>query len=198
MNFVNKLACMSALLLCVVSTSVNAMPILSFNQQNADYLETIGIGESTIVDLWISGIGAGDDLAGFDISLAVNSFATSFDSVSYAVLPEFDILNPVSVSPLISLSGLSFSADLSAQADSFQIATLSFTGMQVGTTMLSISSALLSDALAFDVNFAAFSATINVLDTTQVPPQVNAPTLLFTMLVLTLVMLCKRRFNYLR
>ncbi|GLR70219.1 hypothetical protein [Agaribacter marinus] len=193
MNKCKQFVLVSSFLVALFSHAAYALPILSFNQSTDDLIESIDIGDSIDLELWISGIDIVDDLGGFDILLSIDTLATNFDAFHYGSLPEFDILNPVSIAPTVNISGLSFSPDLSTQADSFSLATLSFTGLQAGISNIDISTAILSDPFGFSLDFTSFSAMIEVLDSTQVPPQVNSPTLWSATILLILCLLMVRR-----
>ncbi|MFV0276631.1 MAG: hypothetical protein ACK5HY_05530, partial [Parahaliea sp.] len=62
----------------------------------------------------------------------------------------------------LSLSGVSLAFDLSTQVDAFLLATLSFTADQVGETLLSVGSALLSDGFGMALSSTHYGATLNI------------------------------------
>ncbi|REL28510.1 PEP-CTERM sorting domain-containing protein [Thalassotalea euphylliae] len=163
-------------MLFCLSTTLKATPILSFNNSGSDIIETVTLGDSVNLDLWISGLDA-DNLGGFDINMGFdNSILSLTNAVLDPLLTEFDFLSISPSAANVELSGVSLFGDLSAQADAFRLASFSFDTAAIGSGIIEISSALLSDELALPLAFDNFTATINVNDLVTTPPSIPEPT----------------------
>ncbi len=169
--------------------SAFAIPILSFNNANADVLYELEIGQTQEVELWISGLEQ-DDLGGFDIALSFDDTPISLLGASLAsTLTDFDITSLLTFSTSLSLFGVSFAPDLSAQGDAFLLASMTFQALTTGTGTLGYDSVLLSDAFAGQLDVQAFTASFNV-----VPGNVNtinAPGS-FGLVLMSLLLLIRR------
>ena len=158
-----------------LSAQLKATPILSFNNSGGDITETVTLGDSVNLDLWISGLDT-DNLGGFDINMGFNSSMLSLsNAVLDPLLTEFDFLSIAPSAGNVELSGVSLFGDLSAQADAFRLASFSFDTTAIGTSLIDFSSALLSDEFALPLAFDSFTATINVNDLVTTPPSIPAP-----------------------
>lgn len=175
--------------------NASAAPILSFDASDADVSKNYLVGDSVVMELWISGL-ADIDLAGFDLALSFNPLVTGYQSTLFApalndedfIVLEDWLFNP---STLI-LTGVSLAPDLSAQADAFRIATIAFTALSAGTSWLSFDSSLVSDEFAEAFDTTNFAAKITVNDH-QVTVSEPSPLLLLLSLIAALsIRRCRR------
>lgn len=110
----------------------------------------ITIGETVSVDVEISGLEI-VDLAGFDLD--VNFEASVLNFTGYILYGELgtvpgdaeDLSLGDDGSGTINLAEMSWLGDLSGQSDSFTLATLTFEGLEVGSSSLAFTYADLSD-----------------------------------------------------
>ena len=162
-------------------SGANATPILSFDASNADITKNYQVGDTIVMELWISGL-TDIDLAGFDLGLSFAPAVSSYQSTDFA--PElsdqdFILLDDWLVNPgELNLSGVSLAPDLSAQADALRIATLRFTALSAGSSWLSFNYSLLSDEFAEAFDSTSFGATINVSNRPATVPEPSALLLL--------------------
>jgi PEP-CTERM motif len=123
---------------------------LSFSPSTSE----IGIGDSIDIDLIISGM-ENDDLGYFEFDVNYDDSIIGFNSYTLG-MGLGDDLTPWTGnaedwslgdlgSGTINLIELSYLLDLSFQADFFTLATLSFTGLNEGISLLSYSNLVLSD-----------------------------------------------------
>ena len=114
--------------------------------------QNLFIGDEVFVNLLISGLEF-EDLSTFDLNLSYDTSILSFNSYSLSgELGEIVVdADDWSLGDLgagtINLAELSYLDDLGFQSDAFSLATLSFTGMDVGISELSISDYTLGDAV---------------------------------------------------
>ena len=114
--------------------------------------QNLFIGDEVFVNLLISGLEF-EDLSTFDLNLSYDTSILSFNSYSLSgELGELVVdADDWSLGDLgagtINLAELSYLDDLGFQSDAFSLATLSFTGMDVGISELSISDYTLGDAV---------------------------------------------------
>jgi hypothetical protein len=141
--------------------------------------QSISVGDTTTLDLVISGLGdhASPSLGAFDLDVTFNPSILSPVSVAFGdhlnlgglgSLQEFNFNAPGSVH----VDEISFElpADLnSAQPSSFTLATLGFRGIGPGVSGLDITGASLSDELANSLEFATSGASIEVTGSVPVP-----------------------------
>ncbi|MBL0713455.1 MAG: VPLPA-CTERM sorting domain-containing protein [Desulfosarcina sp.] len=110
------------------------------------------VGDEFSVGLMVSGLEF-EDIGAFDMDLSYDDSILSFnnynmsDELGAVGLDALDISWGDSGGGLIYLSELSLLSDLSFQSDEFSLATLSFTGMDVGISELSISNYTLGDVV---------------------------------------------------
>jgi len=114
----------------------------------------IGIGDPVSIDLVISDM-ENDDLGYFEFDVNYDDSILGFNSYTLGVglgddlTPWTGNADDWSAGDLgggtINLIELSYLSDLSFQADSFTLATLSFTSLNEGTSLLSYSNVVLSD-----------------------------------------------------
>jgi hypothetical protein len=167
-----------------------AIPTLSFNNSNADIAQTYNTGDIFSLDLWLSGLES-EDLGGFDLNIEFDGGVTDYLSGSFIsnltdllALPITDNANS------IEMAGVFLSFDLSGQADAFQLATLNFSAISAGTSLVEMTNILLSDAFAGELFNESYTATITV-ESDDPPASVSEPTsiamLLTGLLVLTRV-----------
>lgn len=155
-----------------------AAPVLSFNNSNGNVAQNYHVGDTVSLDFWVSGLtgtnGAGGlDLGAFDMDFSFNGNVTGFQNATFSSdLSDslFDILDANSTSSnALNLFGLSFSLDLSNQADSFKLFTLKFTANQAGISSIKLDKFLLGDFDGAPINAESFLADITVSDSVSVP-----------------------------
>lgn len=159
-----------------LSRGALAAPILSFNNAEADIQETYQVGETILMDLWISDLApsAGEALGGFDLAMSYDGAVTDYQtSVFGEELNNYDFFALEADelgSNAVRHAGVSLSFDLSNQMSSFKLFTLEFMAAQVGESVLALDQVLLSDAFGFEiVEPQTFSATITVEGPITVP-----------------------------
>ena len=161
---------LAATLLLGVNQTASALPILSFNNAQSSVNETVNIGDTVSFELWFSGLET-DDVGGFEFLLGFNNVVSSINSaVGNIALDEFDIFDVFANVNNIDVYAVSFVDDLSAQADEFMFATLTFMASNVGVSQLSFSNLIVSDANAIALDISVFDAQITVLDDTSNMP----------------------------
>jgi PEP-CTERM motif-containing protein len=123
------------------------------------FASSINVGESVDVDVVIACLDCGTDVAAFDFNVLFNDAVLAFDSYSLTdnlgenISPDmWDMEADAWDSSWGDLGGgavrlaeLSWLWDLSFQPDSFTLATLSFTGIGAGTSLLLLDNVLISD-----------------------------------------------------
>ncbi|WP_395340719.1 hypothetical protein PN836_017525 [Ningiella sp. W23] len=179
------------LFLALTTGLANATPILSFDASEANLVKNVGLGDSFVIDLWISNLGENDDLGGFDIDFVSTSNPGNFNLLDVYLAPgleEFDLLSLI-IDDVSNISGLSFAFDLSAQANQFPLVSFEFEASSFGTTVIEVTDAMLSDAFGLSLGFTAFSATVNV---TPPPISASAPGALLSLFA-ALTVICLRR-----
>lgn len=133
---------------------------------------SIYVGDSINVDIFISGLG-NDNLAAFDFNVNYDDSILTFISYTlYDGLGMIDSSDPLADATdlswgdlgggVINLSELSWLPDFNSQADTFTLATLSFTGIAKGNGTLSISNTILSDELGAPLDTISNTAGITV------------------------------------
>ncbi|MEM5496186.1 PEP-CTERM sorting domain-containing protein [Paraglaciecola mesophila] len=166
---------LGATLLIGVNQTASALPILSFNNAQSSVNETVNIGDTVSFELWFSGLET-DDVGGFEFLLGFNNVVSSINSaVGNIALDEFDIFDVFANVNNIDIYAVSFVGDLSAQADEFMFATLTFMASNVGVSQLSFSNLIVSDENASALDISVFDAQITVVDDTNNMP-VPTPT----------------------
>ena len=140
---------------------------LSFNPSTSE----IGIGDPISIDLVISGM-ENDDLGYFEFDINYNDSILGFNSYTLGMglgddlTPWTGNAEDWSAGDLgggtINLIEISYLWDLSFQADSFTLATLSFTGLNEGTSPLSYSNLVFSDDLGGALSADLVSGSVNV------------------------------------
>tara|TARA_R110002012_G_scaffold123212_3_gene273564 strand:- start:2390 stop:3001 length:612 start_codon:yes stop_codon:yes gene_type:complete len=163
-TFMLKHLILLAVLLSGAIKTANALPILSFNNAQSNVNETANIGDTIIFELWFSGL-ENVDVGGFEFLLGFNDAVSPVDSaVGNASLDEFDFFDVMTNSNNIDIYAVSLAADLSAQADEFMFATLSFMASGVGVSNLTFSNLIVSDLDALAMDISVFDAQITVVD----------------------------------
>jgi len=132
--------------------------------------QDIIVGDSAFLDLNVSGLNAGDpdSLGAFALDITYDSAVLAFGSVTFGpylgtpngpdpFFPEPDAYYDDSVSGVVYLDEISllFDDELDAlQSDSFSLATLEFTGIGLGTSLIGIDglTATASDAFGFELS----------------------------------------------
>jgi hypothetical protein len=139
--------------------------------------QEINTGDMATVNLNISGLGnfSSPSLGAFFTEITFNNSILSLDSVSYGSFlgdpndpVETDILTTTGPG-LVSLDEFSFLFDFeldALQPDSFTLASLSFSGIGLGTSTIDFGFIDLSDAVGFTINPSLAGANISV---TSVP-----------------------------
>ena len=135
---------------------------------------TVTQGDSTTVDLNISGLGNGTALGTFDVDIGFDPTIVSFSSATYGDPILGDQLNlegfgtitettpAVGTTELFELSFDSPSALTSQQATGFTLATLTFDGINAGTSPLALSVIALGDQNGNSIAAALESGSITV------------------------------------
>jgi hypothetical protein len=140
------ICCLVALVLCFLSMNVWAVT-LSFSPPS----QIVGINDTFDVGIAVSGL-ENSDLGGFDLNVRFDEAVISFVTYSLgnglgAISSEAgDWSSGILGGGIVNLVEISYLSDLSAQPDSFTLATLSFTGAALGNSILSFSDVTLSDA----------------------------------------------------
>ena len=137
---------------------------LSFSPSTSE----IGIGDSIDIDLIISGM-ENDDLGYFEFDVNYDDFILDFDSYTLgsglgdiAAGDADDWSSGDLGNGTINLIEISYLWDLSFQTDSFTLATLSFTGLNEGISLLSYSNVVLSDDWGMALSADSVSDSVGV------------------------------------
>lgn len=137
-------------------------------------LQTINAGDSGLVSVVIGGTTAGapPSVGAFDLKLAYNPSVVMFTGATFSnllgnigLLEALSSTNPGSGAVEVSETSLLSGAALDAlQPDTFTLATFAFKGIGNGTSPLTITSALISDANALNItqSFTLSSGSITV------------------------------------
>ena len=165
---------------------------LSFSPPTSE----IGIGGHISIDLVISGM-ENDDLGYFEFDVNYDDSILGFNSYTLdsglGDIAAFDA-DDWSAGDLgggtINLIELSYLMDLSFQADSFTLATLSFTSLGEGTSVLSYSNVVLGDDWGGALFADLASGSVDVTGTAPVPEP--ASIFLFSSGLLSFVALRKK------
>jgi hypothetical protein len=151
-----KLLYLPALLFVILITTPALAITLSLEPAN----QTIPFESSAVLDLNISGLTTGgpDSLGAFALDITYDDTILAFDSVSFGSclgdisLFEADTYFDDSTPGLIYLDEVSFLFDWELdmlQPDSFTLATLTFTGIGLGSSAVEMENVVLSDAYGF-------------------------------------------------
>ena len=130
---------------------------------------SVAQGGSFTVDLLVSDLGTGDDLGSFDLSvlfdasvLQLNGYTLGTGLGDTAAGEALDASAGLTASGSLNLSQVSFLWDLSSQASSFKLASLTFNAAQVGNSALSISGVTLGDAWGSSLNATTVASAVAV------------------------------------
>jgi hypothetical protein len=111
--------------------------------------QTVNVGDSVAVDLVISGL-EDADLSSFDFNLTFDEGLLEFQSYSMgeqlgdlATAEAFDFSAGLRGPGVLNLKELSMLWDLSFQADQFNLATVSFSALAAGSSLLGVDDVLL-------------------------------------------------------
>lgn len=157
-----KRMAITILFICSVNQTVFAVPILSFNNAQADVSQVANIGDVVTLELWFSGLEL-DDVGGFDFLLSFDHMVSPLNSAQANLsLTDFDEFNITLSLGALEFSGLSYLFDLSDQVDEFMLATISFVASSVGVSNIVLSNLLISDSFAIPIEVSAFDAQIVV------------------------------------
>lgn len=148
-NLIKRIFICFSVFCALLMFSYQAMAItMSFNPSDS----FIGVGDSIGVDIVISGMEI-DNLAEFDFDINYDDTILQFNS--YVLGNE--LTDPLGGqddwslgdlgSGVINLGELSWLSDFSSQPDSFTLATVSFTGISLGTSLLEFSAVILGNEL---------------------------------------------------
>ena len=150
---------------CIGMGNALAVPILSFNNSGADINQTYDVGDQFSLDLWISGLQT-DNLGAFSLDINFDGAVTDFIDGSYDSSLTDLIASPITDgTSSIQLAGGFLSFDLSGQPDAFRIATLNFSAISVGTSLIDMSNILLSDEFGTSLlGYENYFAGITVVD----------------------------------
>lgn len=153
-KLIKKIFLCFSIFCALVMFSNQALAItMSFNPSDS----FIGVGDSIGVDVVISGMES-DNLAAFDFNINYDDTILAFDS--YSLGSELGVIDPSdpladaedwSLGDLgggaINLAEISYLFDFSLQPDAFTLATVYFTGSNLGTSLLTFSNVILGDEL---------------------------------------------------
>jgi len=176
-NFITRVATLAVLI--VASGSASAAIILTPTPNT----QTIVAGGLTTIDVRIDGLGAGiaPSLGVYDIDVMFDPFVLSFVSATFGdgvlgnQLDLFGLGNVSFLTPstgMVNLFELSLDtpADLNAlQADAFVLASLSFSGLAVGTSSIGLSANALGDAEGAPLAASLSTGSVVVTPSTAVP-----------------------------
>ncbi|GAC33174.1 hypothetical protein [Paraglaciecola polaris] len=177
----------SGLLIGSLGQTAFAVPILSFNNAQDTVSQVANIGDIVTFELWFSGLES-EDVGGFDFLLSFNESVSGLNAINANfALTEFDIFDIFPAIGNLDFSGVSFLSGLSAQADAFMLATMSFVANRGGVSDVVISPFLISDAFAAELDVQVFGAQIIVNEGTTTPVPAPASWHLFLLGVLLLV-----------
>ena len=148
-----------------------AIPILSVEPS----AEKIGVGQTLLVDVNISGLGSGTapSLGAFDLRLVYNPFVLDFVTLGFG--DQLDVLglgtvNGFAEDPDPTVGAVDFfeiSLDLPSdlenlQADSFLLARIAFTGLGKGSSSLNLALPDLSDAFGNSLSAVVVPGSVKV------------------------------------
>ena len=143
-----KRAIVTGLLLIVLHSGARAQTILDITTETSP----ASVGSVVTAEIDISGLTAGRALGTYDLSILFDGSILSFDGISFGnsldVFGLGDIRSFTARANSVQLFELSLDSGpdlLGAQASSFQLATLTFTTVSVGTSPLSFDSVTLGD-----------------------------------------------------
>ncbi len=153
-----KLSCLTALLIILLI----ATPALSLTLSLDPTYQTIPIGDTAIIDLNISGLGDGDpdSLGAFALNITYDETILTFDSVSFGLflgdstLGEADTFVDDSTPGLVYLEEGSwlYNWELDErQPASFTLATLTFSGIGIGSSVVGMEYVVLSEAFGLQL-----------------------------------------------
>jgi hypothetical protein len=143
--------------------------------------QVVGVGESVLFDLKISGLGNGASptLGAFSVDINYDAAIIGFTSVDAGsflgdpLLFDADFSYDDTTPGLLSLYEVSFldASDLDAlQTDAFTLATITFTSLTAGMSPITLSDGVLSDADGNTLSFDdPMGAAINVRTPTNTP-----------------------------
>jgi hypothetical protein len=166
---------------------------LSFTESETDSITTLEVGETVSLSFGIFDLADTEDLAGYNINLAISGASALLNSAISIAPSIFDSSPVTDTSNAINLLGFSFAFDFSNQADGFLLGEFVFTAASLGSTTISVSDAELSDPFGFSLASSGYSATINVIDPSI--PQVSAPPIAVLAPFLALALICRERFG---
>ena len=169
----------------VLSSGLVAVPgmatVLSFSPAST----TAAVGANVAVEVRVEGLGPAQDLAAFDFKVLFDASKLSFSSYTLGnglgdlgLFEALDFSAGTVASGVLNLAEVSFLFDLGAQGDSFTLATLNFTSLVDGGSMLSFMNATLSDAFGNALTASTGSAAVTAV------PEPGTPYLLMSVLVL--------------
>lgn len=169
MKITEKITVMAigAMVILFSSSSYSSATTLSFSPVPA----TIYQNQNVAIDIMVSGLAADQDLSTFDFNVLYDPsvlFLTSFSLTdNLGVIDDVDVIDLSTgadpFSGIINLSEFSYLTDFSAQADSFRLATLNFTGNLLGSSDLRFDSVLLGDGFGESMSFLAETGKVNVV-----------------------------------
>lgn len=155
-----------------------AFGVMSFGQLQAATLKftadqtVLNIGQSTNIDIVISELGdmTSPSLSVYDITVGFDDAILSAGSIVFgnqlALVGGSYTETDDSTAGTINILELSFDTPATLdnmQADSFVLATISYTALAIGTTSLTFDSALLGDSLGDEILASLQDTSINVV-----------------------------------
>lgn len=114
----------------------------------------VTVGESFQINVNVSGLGIGEDLAGYQFDLLFDNTLASLDTLTYGTNLGLTMMNPFNdplTSYLVEETSLEF--DLNSQADSFTLISFEFIALSSGAIAFGLDNALFSDSFALPITF---------------------------------------------
>ena len=201
----NKMKAMKSLFLAcliVAATCCFIRPAWSASLSFAPGNTTVDIGETFDVGIWINDLDDDIDLGSFDLTISFEPTIVEFDS--YTLGEGLGVLDPdlfetyygIDLEDInqgsFYLFELSLLSDLSFQADSLLLATVTFSARSAGTSSLLFDSVLLGDAEGESISATLLDGTVTVNPTQTAPVPEPATGLLFGMGIAGLAALQRR------
>lgn len=158
-----------ALLALLVSMGLAAPAMAAVISFSPAALNTV-VGSTTAIEVRIAGLAAGQDLGAFDVNVLFDASQLSLASYSLgnglgelAAFDAFEFSAGAIAAGVFNLAEVSFLADLGAQADSFTLATLYFTSLHHGASVLSLGGLTLGDAFGNALAADTVNATVTAI-----------------------------------
>lgn len=193
MNMFKKIIAMGAVVgaFSVLAASAYATPVLSFGNSGSNVAQSYNVGDTVSLDLWVSGLDGSNDLGGFDMNLSFNGAVSGYQNTVFSTDLDDSWFYGLSAAPTSSnglyLSGFSLLADLSAQANTLKLFTLSFIAGQAGNSTITLDDFILSDSWGTEFASESYLAEITVNNKPTSVPEPGTLGLLLGALALVFV-----------